>query len=248
MDTNAVTIYNPEDDFASVRKRDITTPRIVLAQPTSPSVMEGICRPGDILADGTKVAGQGEVTTILPILFFLSWVEWNPNLECPKDQRIVARSSDPQSELAKTAEKFVLIKNSMGKTVCKVTEYFNFIVALPMFMNNFTDLYMLSFYRGSHKIGKAFLNRLMRCRHNGNKMNMWMNEWEFMTKLVPGPNNSKYIQPVIGNAKMVDPGHYPTLNSMAGELRAMRATLADRAAEDSDDHTDATDTTAQSEM
>lgn len=196
-----ITDHKPDDDFADVRKRDIITPRINLLQPTSPQVVDGngAYRGGQFI-DGTNIIsnGNGEAFTFIPLVRWLHWTEWNPNRDAPKDQRILSRSFDVNSWQAKEAEAFIRVKDSKGKEKLKITEYFNYIICVPGADKNYSNLFMWNFARSSHKIGKVFLNRMMRIRQaDGSQAAMYMNEFS-MTSKMEKKDDLRWFVPVIG--------------------------------------------------
>jgi hypothetical protein len=196
-----ITDHNPEDDFADVRKRDIMTPRIMMLQPTSPLVVDsnGAYRGGQFI-DGSNILcnGSGESFEFIPLIRWLHWTEWNPDRKAPSDKRILSRSFDINSWQAKEAEAFTKVKDPEGKEKLKITEYFNYIICVPGNDKNYSNLYMWNFARSSHKMGKMFLNRLMRIRQpNGSVAAMYMNKFS-MTSKMEKKDDLRWFVPVIG--------------------------------------------------
>jgi hypothetical protein len=228
---NAVTItdHKPEDDFADMRKRDIMTPRLALLQPTSPLVIEGQYKGGQFI-DGTSVViDMGKVEKFIPVTKWLHWTEWNPDRDAPADKKILSRSFDINSWQAKAAEGFHMVKDPHGKEKLKITEYFNFILILPGAHFNLSNMFMFSFARSSHKIGKVFLNRMMRTRQpNGEQAAMYMNQYELGSKLKTEGNN-RWFEPTIGPVATPTPEEYwPEIKEMVIALKNRKAEMEAR--------------------
>lgn len=179
VENRALTAYNADDDFAHMRPSDIITPRLALQQFLSPGVPEGTYKAGDYLfADEKRVVIPfGQTGRFVPLFFWMNWIEWNPNRECKKDERIIDSSFDPQSKLCRRAELFEEVQTPKGPRFA-VTEYFNWIVAvLPKkadgtVLNEYDDLAILSFSRSSAKRGKELLNRLYKIKDPDTRQRM----------------------------------------------------------------------------
>ncbi len=243
--SNDLKIYNPEDDFAQVRAQDLIVSRLRLQQALSPAVNAGKMVQGCFAIDDNEVAiERGTLTRIIPIMFWFQWVEFNPDMNAPKEKKILNKSIDPSSTLAQEAEKYVTVLNPEGKKVFKVTESYNFVVLCPD-LGAFERPFVISFQRSSHKLAKAWLNRMMNMRVNGAKINMWRNSWELGAEFIDAGPKKKYFLPNINKPEPVPEDKWEFLHGLATKLREGRAALAarelEKAADDAnDEESDAT--------
>lgn len=223
----ALATYNPGDDFSFLRPRDILTPRLFLMQPTSPNVIEGKFRPGELVLNDETFLAVGQKTKMIILLAWLQWIEWNPDRNAPQDQRMLNKSFDPTSQLAKEAEAFLKIKNPEGKEVVKVTEYYNCLCILPGKDNDYDRIAAFGFARSSHKEGKKILNALGTAKHNGSKCYMWEHEFEFSTKMEQKEQN-RYFVPMKGTMARIPDAQYETVKKHAEAMRARREEMQAR--------------------
>jgi hypothetical protein len=114
-----------------------------------------------------------------------------------------------------------------------VTEYYNFIIALPELTGNFEELFIFGFSKSSHKVGKLFLNRARKLRTPGGQdiAPLWFNAWELSSFVEQNERNEKYMIPMIGNCKLVDTAWHPALSEIAAGVKAQKAAFADRTVE-----------------
>jgi hypothetical protein len=225
---NAIKIYNPEDDFAQMRPQDTIVSRLRLQQALSPAVNAGKMVQGCYAIDDNEVAiGRGELTSIIPLMFWFQWVEFNPDMNAPKEKKVLSKSIDPTSDLARESAAYVTVKNPEGKTVFKVTESYNFVVLCPD-LGVFERPFVISFQRSSHKLAKAWLNRMANMRVNGAKINMWRNSWELGAEFKDEGPKKKYFLPTINKPTPVPEDKWEFLNATANGLREQRAALAQR--------------------
>lgn len=227
---NDLSLYSSvEDDFKDMRKSDLIVPRVQLMQAISPQVTSGKWRMGqyiDMVQEQT-VVDIGKTAKIVPLMFWLEWVEWNPDRSAPKDKKVLNRSLDPSSQLAKMAENFVEVDTPKGKKL-RVTEYYNFIVLIPSYSGNYEDAFIINFSKSSHRTGKAWLNKLMKARIKlGDtfiRSPIWANEWELTTK-----NESKdgnvYSLPIIGSSNMIPVEMHEQVKHNSDSMKAMRAEI-----------------------
>lgn len=226
---NAVKIYTPEDDFSFVRPRDIVTPRMLLMQPTSPGVVEGKFRGGEfVLNDSVKIPLQGSAKFVM-YMMWLQWIEWNPNRDAPKEEQMLNKSFDPQSTLAKRAEKWELVINSDKKEVPAVTEYYNCILGLPGDDGDYGNLAAFGFARSSHKTGKTLINRLMGIKYNGEKAHMFQTEFLLSSKMEQKGTN-RYFVPVVGQGNKLADDRVDEVKNIAEMLRNRRQEMMERIA------------------
>lgn len=238
-DTNAVKVYTPEDDFGFVRSRDVVTPRLFLLQPMSQPVVENKFRAGEFVMNDGGVIAPGAKAKFVVLMMWLQWIEWHPDRDVIKEERMIAKSFDPMSALAKRAEKWELVKNKLGKEVPAVTEYYNCIIALPGVDNNYSNLATFGFARSSHKIGKIFINRMMGIKYEGRKPHMWETEFEISSKMETKGNDRFYV-PVIGAANRLPTEYIEEVRQNAETLRARREEMINRVAaqEQAEDETE----------
>jgi hypothetical protein len=204
---NQIIQYSGESDFADVRQQDIITPYLRLQQFTSPLVQEGKFTAGDYIVSGEdKVAiKRGEAGWILPIMWWLQWIEWHPDRNAPKDKRL------------------------LGKEKVAVTEYYNFIVLLPELTGNFDDMFVLGFSKTSHKVGKQWINRLRKLRLGDTVAPIWSNLWSLGQATEKNAKNEMYMVPTIGAVRPVDKAWFPHLNEISNAAKQRKAEFADRA-------------------
>lgn len=226
------------DDFQDMRKRDIIMPRLVLGQPTSPLVVDGVGTTGDLFDSSTKsvIAKLGTKIRIVPFVFWLEWIEWNPDVGAPKDKRMLARSVDPASLLAKRAEAFE--KTQDDKKVA-VTEYYNFICSIvgedpsvPGY-RDYSHLTVINFCRTSHRTGKGFLNKLSNAKFKPNptsaptKAPIWFNEWELFTSREKKDNNNFAVYQ-IGSSRPTPTEFHLDLKTTRDELVARKQEIVEK--------------------
>ena len=87
---NDLSIYSSaNDDFAGVRQQDVIMPRLMLQQSNSPGVQDGKYKMGDIVDSQQESAaiGIGSTGSIVPLMFWLEWIEWNPDRAAPRIRR-----------------------------------------------------------------------------------------------------------------------------------------------------------------
>lgn len=230
------------DDFAGARARDLILPRATLMQPLSPEVMKAKFPAGAIVDKGTGeviIQPRTPGSVIIPLMFWLEWIEWNKSRQVDKAERIVERSVDPSSKLAKRAEAWETYINSEGREICTVTEYYNFIAVVTDETTMDLDaVYVVGFSRSSHKTGKMWLNRLMKSKlFNGSeyvKAPICANKWAIKTE-VEEKKGHMYWSPQIGDGKVNHPDHLAYLLKQSGEFKSRRADIMDRNSAKHDD-------------
>lgn len=234
MSTNEVTVYNADEDFQYMRKSDIITPRLVLQQFLSPGVTDSTYKPGDMVIQDEKrvVIPFGKKGLITPIMFWMNWIEWNPDRDAPKDKKIIDSSFDPQSELCKRAERFDEVQTPDGPKMA-VTEYYNWVVAIngtpeaPVY--NWDDLAMLNFSRSSHRRGKEWLNRMWKLKGpDGNRAPMFSHQFEVCAQFKDEGPKKKYMVPSVDKMIETPAEHHAHLMNMATTLRSQRQQIMER--------------------
>ena len=238
--SNLALYATADDDFAQMRQRDIIMPNLRLMQPLSPLVVkQKVGSAGDFSVPATQeiIVPTGKIGKIVPLQFWLEWIEWNPNKRAGKngntEKIIIERSNDPTSNLAKRAERFEKITVE-GKDRVAVTEYYNFICAFADEVDGIKDysrLFVINFSKTSHRTGKQFLNRLNNCKitvddGEGGKTRVkapiWANEWEIFSKVEENDDKESYYVIQIGSNSSVDTKHHETLFSQHALLKSRR--------------------------
>jgi hypothetical protein len=240
---NMPAIYSgADDDFKDMRQRDMIMPNLRLMQALSPLVTEDAAKSGDFADVSTKtvIIPKESKKFVVPLIFWLEWIEWNPNRKAAKDQRILNRSNDPSSELAKVAERWETIKVD-GKDRARVTEYYNFIVAMANEMDGFTDfsqLYVLNFSKTGHRTGKMWLNKLknskIRFEDGVVKAPIWYNQWELYS-ILETKDTDKFYTPQIGSSKATPVIAHDELKATCDMLKERRAEIMSKNTNESDD-------------
>jgi len=217
------------DDFADVRPQDKLTPRIKLMQMTSPQVADGKAMAGDMVLDsGDLLVKRGGSTLFVPLMHWLSWVEFNPDRNCPKDKRVIDRSVDPNSSLAQRAAKYEEVMQSNGKKAFAVTEAYNFVGLCPS-VGHFDTFYLLSFQRASHRVGKGLINKLMGIRApDGSRFPMFMSMFELSSLYKDEGPEKKYFIPSLDNRKDTPEDKLASLALLVDGLRAGKKMMMDR--------------------
>ena len=233
MTTKALAVinnYNAADDFADMRQQDTILPRLAIQQGLSPLVMDGKAAAGDIVDSSTNkvLIKKGDKSKIIPLMFWLEWIEWNPDRNAPKDKKVIERSTDPNSELARRAARYEERVRSDGKKEFVVTEYYNFIVLAPEATQSWTDMFSYGFCRSSHKVGKLWLNKMSKMVHDieGQRIKapMWSNLWELST-VIEVKENNRFAVPVIGGCERLPDDYWTDLSLMATALRERRSSI-----------------------
>lgn len=153
--------YKIEDDFKDMRPQDNILPRLVLMQGQSKQVSDGKAAFGDWFDTSaqTTVIKRGESKLIIPVMLWLEWIEWNPS-RSDAGKRILGRSVDPNSDLAKIAAQRVKVKNPEGKEVNRVNETYTFLVLVPEYFGDYQSAMLISFAKSAYFSGKQFYNRI----------------------------------------------------------------------------------------
>lgn len=244
-------LIGADDDFVDMRKKDHILPRAAIMQALSPDVVDGKFPAGTIVDSSTKAVlmeAKKDGLKIIPLMFWLEWIEWNRIRNVDKKERIVASSTDPQGELAKRADKWEVYINDQGKEVPTVTEYYNFVcVVIDPKAPTYDNAYLLGFARSSHKQGKMWLNRMYKTRINVDgafvRPPMCFMQWAFKTELVKKDGNSYYV-PCIGDGEEVPRELWPKLKTMSDEMKSMKQALMERNSNKDEGHADAGDAAA----
>lgn len=227
-------ISDAEDDFGGMRKRDFILPRANIMQALSPDVVDGRFPAGTVVDSSTKAAiiePRKDGKFIVPLMMWIEWIEWNKQRNVGRDDRIIARSVDPQSDLAKRAESWQTYTDQNGREVPVVTEYYNFIAAFVDDNNDYDNIYLIGFARSSHRVGKMWLNRMFKTKvaieNKYVRPSMWAMRWAFKTELIRKDSFS-YYAPAIGDGRENPREDWPRLKAIADEFKARRAEIMDR--------------------
>jgi hypothetical protein len=215
LSSNLALYATADDDFASMSQRDIIMPNLRLQQALSPMVaIKEKAKAGDF-ADASNelvIVPRDTRRFIVPLCFWKEWIEWNPNKdEKDKEKKIIDRSNDPSSALALSAERFEMIQYG-DKELVRVTEYYNFIVAMRTEEGGAIDygsLFVINFSKTSHKTGKVWLNKLSNAKvvidGERKKAPIWYNEWELYSQKETDDNGRPYFTSQIGSSRNIDP-------------------------------------------
>lgn len=238
---NDLSLYtSAQDDFSGMRQQDLIIPRVQLMQAISPQVTSGKWRMGQYIdmVQEQPVVDNGKVAKIVPLMFWLEWIEWNPDRAAPKDKKVLARSTDPSSELAKMAEHYVEVDTPKGKRL-RVTEYYNFIVLAPSYTGNYEDAFMINFSKSSHRTGKSWLNKLMKAKIRVGDASIrapiWAHAWELSTKN-ENKDGNVYSMPIIGAGEMIPVEVHASVKAISDAMKQRRAeVMAKNANTETDD-------------
>lgn len=191
--------YDPSE--LDMRKQDIEFPRVRMVQKNSDEVDRGVT-PGSLVdhMTGDVLAGPGEEVSFVPILHFLSWIQWGESM----GDGIVEASMDRDSTLAKQAERGVTRPN--GRPL--VTEYHNFVVVHP---DKLDYPLLLSFSKTSHKHGRRLLN-LARIR----KAPLFAGKYKVST-LSKENEHGKYYELTVANDGWVSEETFTILKTLHDE-------------------------------
>ncbi len=230
------TYQGADDDFAGMRQRDIQMPNLRLMQQMSPLVVSEVAKSGDFAAVGSKqvIIPRGSKKFIVPMIFWLEWIKWNPKKGVPKEDMIISRSNDPQSDLAKAAERYDTYVDSQGKEKAVVTEYYNFICSVVEgddTASDFSNLYVINFSKTGHRTGKAFLNKLarskIRCEDGFVKAPIWYNQWELFATQETKEQNTFWVSQ-IGASKPTPVSVHEELKDTSDALKQRRQEIMDK--------------------
>ena len=163
MSDNALStfVYDSESDFDQMEHSDKILPRIRLIQPTSPEATDDPPIPaGSFIYASIKqiVIPSGKFTKFIPLMWWKEWLEWNPDKNAPKVDRLLNKSTDPMGDLANICRSREKIETSDGKEMFRVTEVYNAVGSLPEVTGDYTALFLFKFSRTSHHPFKIILN------------------------------------------------------------------------------------------
>jgi hypothetical protein len=240
MVTNALSTYtSANDDFADVRQQDIIMPRIALQQATSAGVVDGKYKMGQFIdtAQETVAIDLLKIGKVVPLVFWIEWIEWNTDRAAPKDKRVVNRSTDPQSDLAKQASQYVKVMTTQGERL-KVTEIYNFICLLPSYSGNYVDPFHIGFSKSSHATGKSWLNKLMKAKIRVEdqliRAPIWANEWE-ISSLKEQKDGNTFARAVIGSSTMLPVELHADINALSIAFKERKQDIMKKNSGDGDE-------------
>lgn len=246
---NALSIYgsyNKDLDFADMRPQDVIIPRLNLMQYQTKPVKDEKAKAGDFFdsAAGVTAIERGTFGTVIPLLLWLEWIEWNPKRGT--DKRILAREVDPNGTLAKMAAKRETVVNSEGKKVQRVSETYTMLVLVPSYFNNYENMMLLSFARSAYFIGKQWINRMKMLKNKvGDQyvnVPMPCAQWALSSEKKTKDQND-FMVPKIGDATFLDAETCKWTMELAAKAREAKAayqnvsmqTAVDDDAEDHDE-------------
>ncbi len=252
MTENTVSIFGAykNTDFEQLRPSDIITPRLTLMQFASKPVKdEAVVQSeikdaaGKIIAPAIKagagmwiessgkklVCDRNRTVGIIPITFWVEWVEWNPDRNAAKDKKILGHSADPNSELAKAANARMVARrldgtpwlNAKGKEQQRVTESYSFLVACPEFFGGYEGMMMLSMSRSAHYVGKQWLNRIRMHRTDGQETPMPAVVWQLGSEKQTKESDD-FMVPTIGAGTLLPLADIPIVLEIANKMRAQK--------------------------
>lgn len=222
--------YDRSSDFHGVDQHDLIIPRLKLGQAMDKNVQDAANKlsVGDFYDSSTKtpVFKAGTTGKIVVIAQYKEWIEYNPDKTKKGKDIILNRSTDPNTTLGRQlmaeAQAFVEIMTLKGPAF-KVTEIYNYLVLVPEYTNDFTTMYLLSFYRAAHKHGKMFLNKLMR--------NVWKDPenpeaivrdppifssmWDIRSDVALNGAGEPYMVPVVGVGTPLSRDYFPSLRAIS---------------------------------
>jgi hypothetical protein len=223
--------YNADEDFKDMRDSDLIMPRLRLCQHTSKQAKEGVVKAGSYYNSATNetVIAADKVGLVIPIMFWLEWNEWNPDKTAKPGTgpglQILARSTDPNSEIAQAAQRFDKIMTPKGEKI-RVTEYYSFLVLVPEYTGDYTTPMLLSFSRTSHKAGKQWLNRMRNMAYKNaagsfEKVPMPCAMWELSRSTEKKDGDDFFVQKV-GQGTVLAPDIFATTLQTAAMYKAKR--------------------------
>jgi hypothetical protein len=206
MSDNAVSIFgahNAADDFAGMRETDKILPRLMLMQYSSRLVKDGKAKAGDYINSASEevVIPFGQTSLIVPMMFWTEWIEWNPNRE--DKNKILARSADPNGELAKRSMAREQIQTKQGMRYA-VSETYTYLVMAPEIFGNYEDMMLISMARSAWFIGKKWMNRQKCLKYQGCNVPLAGAAWG-MAAEKKTKDGDDYMVPTFGEAQVLNP-------------------------------------------
>lgn len=203
-------IEENDQGFENAGDEAFRLPMIQLLQAMSPVVAEEKSdsagtkyAPGDMLLNSTQevLFNKNQTATFTPFFHYQQWIAWN---HMDPNGGMLARSKDPQGELAKRAARGDKVKNHKGQEVFAVTKYNVFFivfegaldepVALPLKGTKFKKGNLLlglglkrgkkyPLYAGKYTLGAVLeTNKSKQSYYNVQFENAgWVNEQEYNT-------------------------------------------------------------------
>jgi hypothetical protein len=243
---SAVSIYGAYDsasDHTSLRQTDIILPRLGLMQFASKPVKERTAVAGAFInsATGETIIPHDKPQKVIPLCWWLEWVEWNPIRSEPN--RILNRSLDPHGDLARMSDARIKVRNDKGKEVYRVNEAYTFTLLLPEVFGNYDDMAVFSFQKTGHYTGKLWLNKIRALKSSGVAVPMPAAMWDLGAKL-DSKDGDEWMTPVVGSGVLLDIETAKYTMHKAAECRErkeamMNAALASHEAAADSEHADA---------
>ena len=236
MSDNALStfVYDNSSDFEQMDHGDKILPRVRLIQPTSPEATDdNPITPGSFIDASIRqvVVAPGKTTKFIPLLWWKEWLEWNPNKQAPKAERLLDKSNDPMGALATICRQREKVIASDGKEMFRVTEVYNAVGALPEITGDYTGLFMFQFSRTAHYPFKVLLNSIDRLKitdpnDETSKMKspLFGAAWEFGSERKRNDKNETWFVPKFGQATLLDKETLMFLAPIATRLREDRKT------------------------
>ena len=214
--------YDASQDFEDMDAEDILTPRVKIAQALSPEVMDGIVSSGDIFVTSTSevIIPRGAKKTCVPLAWWKEYIEWNPD-RSDKKNRIISKSTDVNGELANRCRRREKVINSDGKEVAAVQDTYNVMLLFPEI--SWSEMYMMSFSRTSHKVWKRMINLAKSLKHDPDGQGrrpcpLFGAGYELFTQLEEGDGN-RWFEPRFGPPEFLGLEHLQAISPIVEKLR-----------------------------
>lgn len=235
---NVSTYVDDFDDFDEMGSEDLVIPRAAVMQGGSQLVKDGKAVVGSIwdTTQQRELVPREETGEIIPLVMFKDWIEWNPDRG--SEEKIIDRTRDKNSDLAKRARAFEKVEDSDGREKVAVTESYNFFALFPQaFGLTYDDIIekpelidecivWINFNRTMHKLGKLWLNRLKMLKatdpRTGEKTNarMFAAKWSITSKMKTRDGDDWFVYDV-GSYELLPPEVVVVLSEKASQLRQL---------------------------
>ncbi len=237
MENNRALSLANNDDFDSMDQRDRILPRLKIMQGLSKEVQDGLFRAGMLVdVTGKRLIGDiGKQVNVTHLMFYKEWIEFNPKTGCPKNEMILGRSTDANSKLALMAADWNANKiQTLKGERQRVTAIYNFILTIPEVTESWEQLFVFSYMKTGHKVGKQLLNRMdvlrMKDPATGEnvKARIWAYQWLMGAKEDVNADGQKYYVPFLGNCTLNTEETWAGLLDMSNSLKGMRAKIEEQ--------------------
>jgi len=237
IDAQTLALYNghTDNDFEDMRASDKIIPRLILLQYGSQPVKDGKFRAGTFINSASEEAvlrpsEDGKATTIgiVPLMWWKEWIEWNPDRNA--DKKILDRSTDPNSALAKRSMAREQVQTKNGPKFA-ISEAYTFLILCPEFTQSWNEPMLFSFARSAWNTGKKFLNRAQLLKNNGRPVPLAGAMWELSFQK-ESKDGDDWVVPVIGAASFLDPDALALTLPLSSEFKAQREAFMNNSLKD----------------